>query len=157
MTKYLTRIALLAAIYAAISIVLAPISYGPLQVRIAESLTLLPFYYGPHAAVGLWIGCIFANAFGGLGILDMTFGAGLTLISGLITSVMPNRYLAALPPIFINGIGIGWMLHYLLGVPLLSTMIYVAIGQLIAVGIMGIPLIHWLVNALEKKGWTLLD
>ncbi len=154
MSRIIARMGMLAGVYVALTLVFAPISYGPVQVRVSEALTLLPFYYGPQAAVGLWIGAMISNAFGGLGILDMTFGAALTLVAGLLTSQMPNRLLAAAPPVVVNAVGIGWMLHYLLGVPLLATMAYVGTGQAVAVVFIGLPAIHWLVHRLEERGWS---
>ena len=59
-TKYLAEAAVIAAIYALLTIVLAPISYGAVQVRISEALTVLPFFT-PAAVPGLFVGCIAAN------------------------------------------------------------------------------------------------
>jgi hypothetical protein len=91
--------ALIAAIYATVTIILAPISYGPIQVRVSEALTLLPYLW-PQAIPGLFIGCLIANFAGGFGIIDVVFGSAATLIAAIITSRMPTPYLAAVPPIF---------------------------------------------------------
>ena len=73
-TKSMTRIALFAAVYAALTIALAPISYGPVQFRVSEAMTVLPALF-PEAAPGLFIGCFIANLFGGNGALDVIFGS----------------------------------------------------------------------------------
>ena len=66
------RGALIAAAYAALTLLLAPISYGSVQFRISEALTLLPFYF-PEAVPGLTIGCVFANFFGGYGLTSVNY------------------------------------------------------------------------------------
>lgn len=97
---------LVAALYAVTTILFAPISYGYIQVRISEALTVLPFLF-PQAVFGLFVGCLFANLFGGFGILDVVLGSGATLLAGIISSAMPNVYLAALPPVLVNMVIVG--------------------------------------------------
>ena len=55
--SYLTQAAMIAAIYVVLTIVFAPISFGEIQVRIAEMLTILPIFT-PAAIPGLFIGCL---------------------------------------------------------------------------------------------------
>ena len=118
---------------------LAPISYGPVQFRVSEALTLLPFYI-PEAIPGLFIGCVFANFFGGFGLVDMVFGSLATLIAAVLTLKSKNIYIAALWPVVSNMIIIGAMLHYLIDVPLIATGIYVGLGEAGACYIVGVPL-----------------
>ncbi|MEG0662627.1 MAG: QueT transporter family protein, partial [Anaerovoracaceae bacterium] len=59
-TKYVMQAALMAAIYAVLTIILAPISYGPLQLRVSEALTILPALT-PAGVPGLFIGCLVSN------------------------------------------------------------------------------------------------
>ena len=56
-TAFITRAAAIAAVYVVLTLVFAPISYGEVQVRISESLTILPFFT-PAAVPGLFIGCL---------------------------------------------------------------------------------------------------
>ena len=72
-TNFMVQAALIGAIYATITIAFAPISYGQLQVRISEALTILPFFT-PAAIPGLFIGCIVANIYGGQGMIDIEIG-----------------------------------------------------------------------------------
>ena len=51
---------ILAAIYAGLTILLSFMSYGPIQFRIAEALTVLP-YFSPFAIAGLTIGCLLSS------------------------------------------------------------------------------------------------
>lgn len=71
--RRLVRGALIAAIYAVLCAALAPISYGEVQFRISEALTILPLLM-PEAVPGLFVGCLIANLIGGAGILDIVFG-----------------------------------------------------------------------------------
>ena len=61
---FLTQAAVIAAIYVVLTIIFAPFSFGEVQVRISEALTILPFFT-PAAIPGLFVGCIIANLFGG--------------------------------------------------------------------------------------------
>ena len=132
--------------YAALTILLAPISYGPVQCRVSEALTLLPFYL-PEAVPGLFIGCIFANFIGGYGLPDIVFGSLATLIAAFLTLKSKNIFIAALWPVLSNMIIIGTMLHYLIEAPLVMTCIYVALGEAVSCYIVGVPLM----KLLERK------
>ncbi|MBQ4470665.1 MAG: QueT transporter family protein [Synergistaceae bacterium] len=142
----LARGALIAALYAALTILLAPISYGPVQCRVSEAFTLLPFYL-PEAVPGLFIGCIFANFIGGYGLPDMVFGSLATLVAAFLTLKSGNIFVAALWPVLSNMIIIGTMLHYLIQAPLVMTCIYVALGELISCYVIGVPFM----KLLERK------
>jgi uncharacterized membrane protein len=145
--KNLALSSMIAALYAALTIILAPISYGQLQFRVSEALTLLPFYI-PEAVPGLFVGCVIANCFGGNGLWDVVVGSFATLAAAYLSRKMPWLWLAALPPILVNMLLIGWLLHLLYSLPLWSTVIYVGIGQAGACGLLGYPLMR----ALEKRG-----
>ncbi|MBQ3652875.1 MAG: QueT transporter family protein [Synergistaceae bacterium] len=135
----ISRGALIGALYAVLTISLAPISYGPVQFRVSEALTLLPFYL-PEAIPGLFAGCVFANFFGGFGLPDMVFGSLATLIAAVLSRKSGNIYLAALWPVVSNMIIIGVMLHVLIEVPLVATCIYVGLGEAGACYVVGVPL-----------------
>ncbi|MBR1487044.1 MAG: QueT transporter family protein [Synergistaceae bacterium] len=144
--KNIARGALIAAFYAALTVTLAPISYGPVQFRISEALTLLPFYF-PEAIPGLTIGCVLANFFGGYGLTDMFFGSLATLLAAVLTMKSKNIFIAAFWPVAFNAVIIGAMLHVLLEVPLIATGLYVGLGEAGACYIIGVPLM----KILEKR------
>lgn len=125
---------------------LAPISYGPVQFRVSEVLTLLPFYM-PEAVPGLFIGCVFSNFYGGFGLPDMVFGGLATLIAAILTRRSPNIFVGALWPVISNMIIIGIMLHVLIEAPLITTCIYVGLGEMGACYLLGVPLM----KLLERK------
>ena len=136
---------MVAALYAGITVALVPISYGPVQFRVAEALTLLPFYI-PAAVPGLFVGCIVANYFSPYGMLDMVVGSLATLAAAYLSRRMPRLWLAALPPVLINMTAIGTMLHFVADLPLWSTIFYVGAGQAVSCSL-GIPLM----KILEKQ------
>ena len=144
-TKYLLQGAIIAAVYAVLTIVLAPISYGPMQVRISEALTVLPVFT-PAAIPGLFVGCFVANMVGPYGIVDMICGSLATLAAAFLTyKLRKNTWLAPLPPVILNGVIVGGMLHFAYGVPNLpACMAWVAVGEAIACYAIGVPLIKLL-------------
>ena len=104
--KQLVRGAFIAALYAALTIFLAPISYGSIQFRLSEVLTVLPFIM-PEAVPGLTIGCLLANWLGGSTIFDIIFGTLATFLAALITSKTKKMWLAPLPAVISNGVIVG--------------------------------------------------
>lgn len=148
-TKKIVYGALIAAVYAAVTVALAPISYGQIQVRVAEALTIMPFF-SSYSIFGLFVGCIIANMIGGNGIFDVVFGSLATLISAVITyyigksDLRYKRYLAPLPPVVINGIIIGIELNFLYKLPLVASMLWVGLGELIACYVLGLPLLLYI-------------
>ena len=77
-TRFITRAAVIAAIYCALTLLLRPISYGEVQLRVSEALTILPVLT-PAAVPGLFIGCLLANLLGGSTVIDIVFGSLATL------------------------------------------------------------------------------
>ena len=59
-TQRLAAAAVVGAAYAALTMALAPISYGTVQFRISEVLCILP-YFMPFTSWGLFAGCLIAN------------------------------------------------------------------------------------------------
>lgn len=138
---------MVAALYAALTVLLAPLSYGPVQLRFSEGLTLLP-YFLPEAVSGLAAGCLIANLFGGYGAVDVVVGTGATLLAAVLTRRMPRLWMAALPPVLVNMLLIGGMLHVLVGTPLAATCLYVGLGEAGACFLIGLPLMR----SLERRG-----
>ncbi len=149
MRKEAIKVALVGSLYAALTIVLAPISYGPVQVRIAEALTVLP-YIRRNYMWGLFGGCIVANIYGGLGIWDIIGGSLFTLLAAFLTSIMPKPVLAPIPPIIVNAFGVSLYLHLIFKLPYWLTVAYIALGESIACMALGYPLLKW---AIKRKDW----
>ena len=79
------------------------LTFGPVQIRFAEALTVLPFLF-PATAPGLAIGCLITNLLSPYGPVDIIFGTLATAIAAWLTVKMPKWYLAALPPVIVNAI-----------------------------------------------------
>lgn len=118
-TKHITISALIAALYTALTLFLAPISFGMIQIRISEALTVLPAVY-PPSIIGLTLGCFLSNLIGffsslnPLGLIDCLFGTTATLIAAIITYYIGKKtsgkkllIFAPLPPILVNAVVIG--------------------------------------------------
>lgn len=150
-TRFLIQAAIIAAVYATLTIILMPFSYGVMQVRISEALTILP-YFTPAAIPGLFIGCVVSNMVGPYGLLDMVFGSSATLIAAVCSYYLRSKpLLVPLPPVIANGIIIGAMLYYAYSVPmpLVACILWVAAGELIACYGIGYPLLR-ILNKYKK-------
>lgn len=141
---FLTQAALIAAVYVVLCVAFAPISYGEVQVRVAEALAILP-YFTPAAIPGLFVGCFLSNMIGGSILMDMIFGSLATLI-GAVGSwyFRKNRILVLVPPIVANTIMVPFVLRFGYGVPLPIPfmMLTVGIGEVIAVAVLGSVLLN---------------
>ncbi|MDX1357314.1 MAG: QueT transporter family protein [Clostridia bacterium] len=137
---FIARAAVIGALYAALTLALQPISFGLIQFRIAEALTVLAFYT-PAAIPGLFVGCLLANIVGGLGIIDIVFGSLATLAAAYMTYKIKNRYLAPLPPVLVNALVVGPIVAYYVEVPFYTGMLYVGFGQLVVCYALGLPLL----------------
>lgn len=136
---FMTHAAAIAAIYVVLTLVFAPIAFGPIQFRISEALCILPFFT-PAAVPGVFIGCFLSNLLCGAAPLDVVFGSLATLI-GAIGSYMlrDKKWLVCVPPILSNTVIIPWVLRFAYGaedmIPFM--MLTVGIGEILAIGVLG--------------------
>lgn len=143
---FLIQAAVIAALYAVLTLVLMPFSYGVMQIRVSEALTILP-YFTPAAIPGLFIGCLLSNLIGPYGVIDAVFGGAATLLAAVGSYLLRNRpMLVPLPPVITNGLIIGPMLHYVYCVPftLWACILWVGLGELISCYVIGLPLMKLL-------------
>lgn len=137
---WLLRNAIIAAIYAALTIGLSPLSYGPVQVRLSECLTLLAFY-NPRWVPGLTVGCFLANMGSPFGLPDMLIGTLATFAGIFPMRYMKNALLASLLPVVSNGIIIGAELAAFSQLPpdvsIGAAMVYIGAGELLSVTVLG--------------------
>ena len=140
-TNFLIRNAIIAALYAVLTIGLAPLSYGPIQVRISEFMTLLAFT-NRKCITGLVLGCFIANIGSPYGISDMVIGTMATFLSVYTMQFCPNIFTASLMPVLFNGIIIGAELAYLAAIPagtsVVAAMFYIGVGEFVSVSVLGI-------------------
>ena len=103
--RELSFAAVIAAVYAALTLFLPIPPYAGIQLRIAEAMTVLPFFF-PAATPGLFVGCIVVNLFSPF-VLDVFFGSLATLLACVWTQRLNNRWLAPMPPVVCNAVIIG--------------------------------------------------
>ena len=140
---FMTQAAMIAAIYVVLTYVFAPFSFGEVQIRIAEALTILPVFT-PAAIPGLFVGCIVGNILGGAILPDIIFGSIATLIGAVFTYQLRNKncFLAPLPPIISNTVIVPFVLRYGYGValPIPFMMLTVGVGEVVGCGVLGLVL-----------------
>lgn len=140
---FMTQAAMIAAIYVVLTYVFAPFSFGEVQIRIAEALTILPVFT-PAAIPGLFVGCIVGNILGGAILPDIIFGSIATLIGAFFTYQLrnKNRFFAPLPPIIANTVIVPFVLRYGYGVelPIPFMMLTVGVGEVVGCGVLGLVL-----------------
>ena len=152
-TRSIVRAGLIAAMYVALTLIFQPISFGAIQFRIAEALTLLPILT-VDAVPGLFIGCLIANLAGGGVWFDVALGSVATLLAALCTRKTRRQpFLAAVWPTVFNGLIVGPVVYFAYvrapGDPvslgtLLFNMATVALGEVVVCYVLGIPLVFGL-------------
>lgn len=147
--------ALVAAIYAALTIALGFMSYGGVQFRVAEALCVLPFFF-PNTVWGIFLGCVIANLLSPVGILDVIFGSLASLGCCVAVAALGRggkrswgRSVAACAmPIVFNGVVVGTLLALTLtpGEAFFSGFLVfgaqVAFGETAVMAVLGLPLIR---------------
>ncbi|HJC43307.1 MAG TPA: QueT transporter family protein [Candidatus Mediterraneibacter gallistercoris] len=140
---FIAQAAMIAAIYVVLTLIGASFSYGEVQVRISEALTILPAFT-PAAIPGVFLGCLISNILGGCILPDIIFGSLATLIGAIFTWMLRNKskYLAPLPPIIANVIVVPFVLKYgyMVPLPIPFMMLTVGIGEVISCGVLGLIL-----------------
>ncbi len=164
-TRQLVIQALIAAVYAAVSLALPALSFGAVQIRFAEALTLLPVISGPYIW-GVTLGCFLTNLIGAfmgvniLGVIDVAVGTAATLVAAVLSYWLRNVRVAgtpvasALSPVLLNGVAIGLELSYVTTgsinmAALLACGGSVALGEFVSCAALGLPMIYFL----EERGW----
>jgi len=151
----------IAALYAALTIALSFIGYGPIQFRVAEALCILPFFF-PFSVWGLFVGCVLANLISPYP-LDIVVGSAASLLAALCTMLvgktgrdsLPVKALACFPPVIFNAVFIGALIaFYMVGeggagagafFPAFAmTGAQVAFGQAVVMYALGLPLMAYL-------------
>lgn len=149
--------AVIAAMYAALTLCLQPISFGGAQLRISEALTLLPVLT-PAAVPALAVGCLISNFASPFGIFDIVFGTFATLAAALLSRFTRNvrikdvPVLSAVFPVLFNGISVGASIAlmndggFTFGVFAVNALT-VALGEAVVCFALGLPLCR----ILEKR------
>lgn len=139
----MARGAAITALYVVITYFLAPISFGPLQFRAAEALTLLPIIF-PEAVPALFLGVLLANVIGGLGMVDIIGGSLVTLLAAYVTYKYRDSIIAYLSPIVFNAFLISIYLHLLFSLPYWLTVLQIGVSQTLVIVLLGYPMVKYL-------------
>ena len=160
--RYLTKASLIAAIYLVLVLLqalpfpMANLTFGPVQLRIAEGLTLLPLVESA-AVPGLFIGVLLANfllaPYSGFGLIDIIGGSLVTLIAAYLTSKAKNKYIGMLPPILLNGIIVSIWVSYFTKIPYLYTVLGITAGELVSVSLFGSLILFVYEKASKYREW----
>lgn len=158
--KSLTRMALIAAAYTAVTLILLPISYGTVQLRIAEAFCVLPAVF-PEAVPGLFVGCLVSNLISPNPLLlDVIVGSLTTLASAFLARLLRRHpFLVPLPAVILNAVLVALVLTFSLsgaqsdsfGTVYFFNMLSLLISQTIVCCGIGYPLL-FVLRKLEKKG-----
>ena len=150
-THSLARAGVIAALYVVLTLIFQPISFGAIQFRVAEALTLLPILTA-DAVPGLFVGCLLANALGGGVWFDVVLGSIATLLAALCTRKFRDKpILAAIFPTIFNGLIVGPVVYFAyvrapgdpVSIPtLLFNMGTVAFGELVVCYVLGLIMIY---------------
>lgn len=146
--QWIAQGAVIAALYVVLTVVFAPISFGPVQLRVAEALCIMPLFTSA-AVPGLFIGCLIGNIIGGGIVVDVIVGSLATLIGAWIGRMLRNnRWLVPVPAILSNTILIPFVLYYGYGftdtvIPVLALQIFIGevggcfvLGELLATALL---------------------
>ncbi len=144
--RYLTKASLIAAIYIVLVLLqvmpfpLVGLTFGPIQLRIAEGLALLPLVEAA-AVPGVFVGCLIANLliapYSGFGLVDIIGGSLVTLLAAYLTSKMKNKITGILPPVILNGLIVSIWVSFFTKIPYWVTVLGIGGGELASVAIFG--------------------
>jgi uncharacterized membrane protein len=135
----LTQGALVMASYVALTLLLGPISYGPIQVRLAAGLYILAGFRRDFV-VPLTLATAMSNYFGGFGIPDIIFGSIVTCITCLACSLVGPKKINALIIPLVSAPLLASYLHLMFKMPFILTLLYLFVGQAVASCSLGLTL-----------------
>lgn len=132
----LVKNAIVATLYIVLTLI-AP-SFMAVQFRFSEVMLLLILVNSTYAP-GLILGCLIANLFSPLGLIDVVVGTSATAISLLFMSRTKNEIVATLWPIIFNAVLVGMELNFVFNAPFIASAISVAIGEFVVITCIGLP------------------
>lgn len=142
--------AMIAAVYAVLTILISPIAYGAVQMRLTEIIVLLACY-NKKFIPGLTIGCLLANLASPMGLYDICFGTSATLIACIGMYYGKNLWLGAFIGGIVNGVLVGIELYLAFELPFMINAFYVFIGEF------AVLLIGAIIFKLLEKNMTLMN
>lgn len=160
-TKRICRTAIIAALYACLSLLAFPVASGAIQIRIGECLTLLPLFF-IESSIGLFVGCMAVNLITGTAILDVVFGSLITFFAALLTHIVCRKIKKTSLKIFVGGLfpcllnafllPLVWKLCYgHISYGYIISVLLVLAGQVVSIYLLGTGL-TLSIKRLRKKG-----
>ena len=157
-TRYIAQAAVIAALYAVLThlqnLLLPGSTTWAIQMRISEAMTVLAFFT-PAAIPGLSLGCLVFNlTYAGNLPLDFVVGTLATLLAAVAMWLTRNVKVGKLPllgllmPALTNAVLVGWELTVYIGGGFGINALYVALGELAVVLVLG-SLLYF---AITKRG-----
>src|SRR5690606_17952049 len=125
--KKLTRSALIAALYVLLVFVFQVSSFGPIQIRVAEALTVLPILF-PEAVLGIFVGVLLSNILGGMGMWDILGGSLISLVAAMITYKYRESWVAYAAPIVLNAVFVSLYLKFIFHLPMSYWFMVLTVG-----------------------------
>lgn len=157
--KEISLSAVLAALYAALVIILAPLSFGPVQLRFADCLIPLSAILGLPAILGATIGTFIGNTYFMLGIIDVIGGSIANLVAASLIFYLRRRlFPSCVAGSIVIGVFVGGYLWIYfpppniwgLNLPVWAAMVIsVTLSSLIAIAGIG----YLLVSAIRSSGF----
>lgn len=145
-TQKISLIVIFAVLYALGVIFLAPISFSVYQVRLADALLPLSMIFGIPSVIGLSLGCLVANMYGGLGIIDIVGGSVANLIACFLALQISkgnnaiHRFLGSLTETLIITLIVGGYLSIIFEIPIELSFLMMLVGSTIAINVIGYPI-----------------
>jgi uncharacterized membrane protein len=142
-SRRISIMVIFAALYAVGVIFLAPISFSFFQIRIADALLPLSMIFGIPSAIGLSLGCLVSNVYGGLGLVDIVGGTIANFVACTLAwyvarkSGFNRRLIGSIIQTIIITLIVGGYLWIIFGVPIEFSLAGVFVGSVIAINILG--------------------
>jgi uncharacterized membrane protein len=144
--KWISVVVVFTALYAASVVFLAPISFSIYQVRLADALLPLSMVFGMPSVIGLSLGCIVSNVYGGLGIIDIVGGTVANFVACSLAwylarrSGLIRRFLGSIIETITITLIVGGYLSLIFEVPLEFGLFGILVGSVVAINFIGFPI-----------------
>ncbi len=144
-TRDIALCGIFATLYATATVAFAPISYWVIQCRIADSLIPISAIFGWPAIVGVSLGCMVANVYGSLGLIDIVFGSIANMLASLCAYLLRKRpFVACFSSTIVVTVIVGGYLWVLFNIPLEFSLIGVFLGSFVSMNLLGYVLLKLL-------------
>lgn len=144
-SKNIALTTVFAALYAAGVVFFAPISFGVYQIRVADALLALSMIFGMPVAAGTGLGCLIANVYGGLGIVDIIGGSVANFVACVLAwhvgkGGIARRFIGGFVETVVITLIVGGYLSVLFEVPIEIGLFGIFVGSIVAINILGFAL-----------------